>query len=154
MNLKQGKKERKKERREILSGYILHGSGLNKRAVNIAFRECVLLYLLKGSGIFIDHKKRKFHLRPGDLIIRQPETKTTIIRETPEKWLEFAARIPRDLYRLMISQGIIDDDITLLHPGLDKRLFSGMDTFINMLKFANKGVLRVCKFFCVNGHSS
>ncbi len=121
-------------RREELGGSFHFGTRLRRNARDISFKDLILLYLLKGSGVYRDCNGNEFQLEPGDLALRLPGKSHTIERSRNEIWMEFAMRIPRSLFSLLRDSGAIDGRITYLKPGLNMETLKKLRDFTEGLE--------------------
>jgi len=114
------------------AGYV-HGKVTHKNAIDIRFDCFVILYLIKGNGSFVDHKGIEHQLIPGSLALRHPGKKTTLRRDNPEEWVEFAMRFPASLYSAMVKTEMINSDLTTAEIPL-RDMQEKVDSFYDFLK--------------------
>jgi AraC-like DNA-binding protein len=123
---------------EEVSGSIIPGKRLRKKAENIVFPNLNIMYLLKGRGIYTDHKGREYDLNPGSAVLRLPGLPHSLEREDRNSWLEFTMLIPRSQYGVLRGLKLIDDETTYLEPGLHSEIISMINKFMELLKTFSK----------------
>lgn len=108
-------------------GFIHRGRG-NR---DILFRCYGALYILQGSGIYIDWNGREYPLYPGCVAQRLPGKLHTTLYDNEDEWCECWVTMTTSLYLPLAAMGIIDEEKPVLHPGLD---FSYIQRFEDLLE--------------------
>lgn len=123
---------------EEISGSIIPGKRLRKKAENIVFNNLNIMYLLKGNGIYTDYKGVKYSLEPGSVALRLPDLPHSLERKDNDSWLEFTMNIPRSQYVVLCSLKFMDKETTCLSPGIHPEMLNMINGFIESLRSYSK----------------
>lgn len=92
-----------------------------------------LLYVVDGTGVFIDNAGNKTELTPGILVQRLPGLRHSVIRRTDGRWLEFFLLLPRALYAGLSADGFIQSDRWILQPGKGDDIRQRLDDYVEAI---------------------
>ena len=98
--------------------------------------EFILVYLLRGSGVFIDHRGRRFPVGAGSLIPHVPGLPHSCVPDGDGQWAEFFLCIPGVFYHGLLQMGHLPAGDQPLFPGISARLIKRIDELIDALRRA------------------
>ena len=91
-----------------------------------------LLYVVEGSGIFIDDTGQETELTPGTLVQRLPYRRHSVVRCPDGNWLEFFLLLPRALYAGLAADGFINTERWIMRPGFNNDIRHRLDNYLDM----------------------
>jgi AraC family transcriptional regulator, arabinose operon regulatory protein len=78
----------------------------------------VAVFVLRGRGVFIDHRRREHAVWAGDLVQHPPGKVHSLVPDADGQWAEFFFILPAQLHRALVRIGSVSD-AAVLRPGLD-----------------------------------
>lgn len=100
---------------------------------NLIFEHYGALYLLNGSGTYIDQNGQSWPLYPGCYVQRLPEVAHTTIVDPTGDWLEFFVCFGSNTYNTLLDLNLVTDS-PVIYPTLTKALFEKCLYLLNCFK--------------------
>lgn len=92
-----------------------------------------LLYVINGSGVFIDDAGNETELTPGVLVQRLPGLRHSVLRRADGRWLEFFLLLPRALYSGLAMDGFIQSERWIIRPGKSDDICHRLDDYVEAI---------------------
>ena len=132
---------------EKFSAGFYFGSQLSLSSTQYYNEYFALLYLLRGEGLYTDHKGQIHHLTPGSLAIRHPGSTHGLERTTPNKWYEFSCAVPLSLYKALLKAEVVTPDMYCIHPGVSVSIIEKALGYVEALSQQKKVLTAYSIFF-------
>jgi len=98
--------------------------------INRVMRTFVVVYILRGTGVFTDHLQRRRRVAAGDMILL-PAGKAHGVQQDPDgQWAEAYFTMDGAFGRNLLRLGVIDPAEPLIHPGLDAGLLQRFERIL------------------------
>ncbi len=114
--------------KSVTLAYLPHDS-VKPTVESRRWKRYALLYLLRGSGRFIDHRGEETHLKPGILVQRPPNMTHDVYRNQDDEWLELAIAFSENVYRALVELEVINPNQTVYRPGLSHPILDALEAF-------------------------
>ncbi|MEM9418347.1 MAG: AraC family transcriptional regulator [Planctomycetota bacterium] len=98
----------------------------------------VVIFLLQGSGLYVDGDGRSHPVRAGDLVPHIPGRRHSMIPYESGGWVEFFMQVPAVFFHALSDMGHIPDDDGLRHPGVRKDLLAGIARLMDSMRNADE----------------
>lgn len=81
--------------------------------------QCVIVYVLRGEGRFVDARGRTHHVRAGDALQMPAGTLHTVEQRPDGRWAEGYLTMHKGVEKALTTLGVFDPKRTVLHCGVD-----------------------------------
>ena len=99
-------------------------------------REYVAVYVLRGTGRYIDWNGQSHPLFPGCVAQRLPGRQHSTVQDADGKWAEVFVVLDPDFFHTLARYGCVDAERPVLHPGLRKSLVNRFEEILRDLQRA------------------
>ena len=105
-------------RQRIGCGFMNKG-GISLDEYNSRFTTYALIYVIRGTGRYVDEEGQEIPLGPGSLFQRHPGLLHSTIIDPESRWLECFLDLGEDLYRALVTMRLIlpEEKVCWLPPG-------------------------------------
>ncbi len=124
---------------DIFGCGFLNKKGKDCRENNNIYRHYGAVLVLSGKAMQVDDKGRQTDLYPGCLIQRIPEKNQTLEIVSDGSWLEFFICISKSLFYALVTMGLLNEEQSVLYPGLSHTLFDQCTDFLHLMKNTHPG---------------
>ena len=90
----------------------------------------VLVYLLRGSGRYLDRQSGTIPVRAGDVVQRLPGRRHSTLTDPGSGWVEFYIVLPRSLFVGLSQCAALPAETPVIHAGVDLALVARMERFL------------------------
>ncbi|MEM6852975.1 MAG: helix-turn-helix domain-containing protein [Planctomycetota bacterium] len=98
----------------------------------------VVIYVLRGQGLYIDGRCESHTLGPGDVVPHVPGRPHSIVPEPDGQWVEFFMQLPAVFFRALCDMGHLPDSDQTLQPGLRSDLTLGYQQLMDAAREADE----------------
>lgn len=98
----------------------------------------VVIYVLRGSGSYIDGQGISHCVRAGDLIPHVPGSVHSVIPDDDGDWGEFFMQVPAVFFRALSEMDHLPNDDGVRHPGLRTDLALGIEELMDAVRRADE----------------
>jgi AraC-like DNA-binding protein len=119
----------------IGAGFCVHGEVPQKKIGGV-YPRLSMMYILDGSGLYVDPRGRSHKLMPGMLVFRPKDTPCSTYRTADGRWAEYFIVFPRALELFLLSSGLIDLEAPVGNPGVDRAHLDRMICYTRWLAAA------------------
>ncbi|MBB6431621.1 helix-turn-helix domain-containing protein [Algisphaera agarilytica] len=98
----------------------------------------VVVFLLQGSGLYVDGDGRAHRVKAGDLVPHVPGRRHSMVPDENGGWVEFFMQVPAVFFRALSDMGHLPDDDGIRHPGVRKDLLAGIDDLMDAVRDADE----------------
>jgi len=109
--------------------------GYLRRVVKDRF---IVIYLLRGSGLYIDGAGESYRLEPGDFVPHVPGRSHSMIPDSDGNWVEFFVQFPAVFFAALSDMGHIPRDDGKRHPGPRRDLRLAIDRLMDRARGAGE----------------
>ncbi len=142
-------------------------SGVTTDHLNSIYSHYAAVYVLRGSGTFIDHTGKKYKLSPGCMFQRNPTYKHTllidpksnwaecfigmkntvikdekkrqsVLSSREEEWKDEVLQMPNNTMEILEHLNIINPETPVLYPGIKLEAVQRFDNILQKMKTANE----------------
>lgn len=100
---------------------------------DITMDDYVAVYVLRGSGSYVDWNGRSHPLKAGDVAQRLPGRRHSTLLAPDGLWAEVFIVVGRGFFDSLASYGFMDLERPVLHPGLRPSLLERFETILGEL---------------------
>jgi len=112
----------------------MHKAGNDTDHVDINFPFYSLVYVVSGSGTYIDASGKTYALSAGNIFQRHPGVLHSSFVEMDSGWKEYYLDCNTELYKKLCSMMLINRSISVLPTTFGKAVTSQIETLMNTLK--------------------
>ncbi|MDC7221979.1 MAG: AraC family transcriptional regulator [Spirochaetales bacterium] len=120
--------------REYLGAGIMHKKGIEEDIFDRSFEPYVMVYVVRGRGIYRDNKGNSYELTPGSLFQRFPGVPHQTVLEKDSNWAEYFLDIGPALSRALIASRFMDEENPVFPLKPDPSLENLFQDYLETLK--------------------
>lgn len=94
----------------------------------------VAVYVLRGTGRYIDDQGRAFALSPGALVSHTPGRLHSMLPDGNGQWAEFFVQVPVAMWQMLSETGVVPSRPEPRWPGLDVAIFDQIEHFVQVMR--------------------
>jgi len=99
--------------------------------IDCVMKDYVAVYVLRGSGTYVDWNGKTHPLSAGCVAQRMPGRKHSTIQKPDGQWCEVFLHLDLRAFELLKAYGFIDPGRPVLHPGLNARLVEKFELLLS-----------------------
>lgn len=112
-------------------------------ARNVAAVDYNAVYILQGTGVYLDADARTYPLVPGSLVQRLPGRRHSTLQTPDGQWRECFLVLPAYIYAAWVAIGLLDPQRPVLAPGLHASLVYAFHQILTALQRNEADEMRV-----------
>ncbi len=128
---------------DIFGCGFLNKTGNDCKENNNIYKHYGIVLVLSGKALQIDDKNQRSEIYPGCLIQRIPGKRQTLYIEADGSWLEFFICISKSMFDALVSMDLLNQDQTILYPGLSRAIFNQCTDFLSLMKHTQASELNL-----------
>ncbi len=109
---------------------ILHKTDIEDDIVDSIPDLYVAIYLMRGTGLYVDQDGTRIPVKAGDFIQRLPGRKHSTLTTLDGQWVEFFLVLDRHFFESLAALGLADHDHPVMPIGLDLALIERLAGYV------------------------
>lgn len=131
------------DKKERIGAGMMNKTGISRDSVNLRQEGFVIVYVVRGEGVYIDADNRIHELRCGCFFQRFPGIVHSVNINPETKWLEYFIEIDKNVYQAIKNTGLINEKNPVYEIGANYELYNKIENLMTELRVVDEKLLPV-----------